>query len=698
MEKRNNTVPEAIEVLSPAGGEEALVAAVRSGADAVYLGATLFSARAGAANFDDEALLRAAAYCHCRGVKVYLTVNTLLRDDELPAALRVIELACRMPADAVLVQDMGLFALIRACAPGLTVHASTQMSLHTPGGVRLARELGARRAVLAREMSLKEIEEVAAATDAELEAFVHGALCMSVSGQCYFSAVLGSRSGNRGMCAQPCRLPFAAPGGTGHDLSLKDLSFIPRVEELRRAGVCSAKIEGRLKRPEYVAAATAACRCSADGRPVPPELLRDLEAVFSRSGFTAGYPDGKRGREMFGIRTKENVEAAGAKVFASLHSLYRAENKRIPVEMELIAQTGAPLLLCVRDADGHEARAEGPVPEAALHRPAEEERCRAQLEKTGDTPYTAARVQCRVEDGLALPASVLNALRREALAALSAQREQREPVAFAMTLPPVRPHVPAPERLRARFADPQQVPENAGALEWIYLPMETPLSAFAELQARGLRVAAELPRAMFGGETAVRRRMQALLAAGVDTFWCGNLGAVALCRELGASFHGGFSLNITNTFSLQEYARLGAQSCELSFELSLRQAAAVGGDAPRGVVVYGRLPMMLVRNCPLANAPGGCRHCKTPGCLTDRKGIRFPVMCTDGGGGRSVEVLNSVPLALYDHAPAQARADFGVLRFTVESREECAEVIERFLQHEKPDFPCTRGLSQRGVE
>jgi len=689
--------PENIEVLSPAGGEEALVAAVRSGADAVYLGATLFSARAGAANFDDDALIRAAQYCHERGVKVYLTVNTLLRDDELPAAMRVIELACKMPADAVLVQDMGLFSLIRACAPGLVVHASTQMSLHTPGGVNLAHELGVERAVLSREMSLKEMEEVSSATDVELEAFVHGALCMSVSGQCYFSAVLGSRSGNRGMCAQPCRLPFAAPGGTGHDLSLKDLSFIPRVEELRKAGICSAKIEGRLKRPEYVAAATAACRKAADGEPIPEELLQDLEAVFSRSGFTTGYPDGKRGRDMFGIRTKEDVAAAQSKVFASLHNLYRGENKRIPVNMELTVAAGKPLALTVQDKDGHAAAVTGPVPETALNRPADEERCRAQLEKTGDTPYFAADVRCAVEDGLAVPASVLNALRRDALAALSEQRASKPAVDFALNIPKTKPHFPHYEKLRGRFANAEQIPENADKLEWIYLPMETPAETFIELKNRGMNVAAELPRAMFGGEKAVRRRMQTLLAAGIDTFWCGNLGSVALCRELGAKFHGGFSLNITNTFSLEEYARLGAESCELSFELSLRQAAAVGGDVPRGVVVYGRLPMMLVRNCPLANA-GGCRNCKTPQCITDRMGIDFPVMCTDGGAGRSVEILNSVPLALFERAPEAARADFGVLRFTTEEKAVCGDVIECFLRHEKPSFPCTRGLSRRGVE
>ncbi len=690
-------IPERIEVLSPAGGEEALIAAVRSGADAVYLGATLFSARAGAANFDDEALLRAAAYCHERGVKVYLTVNTLLRDEELDGALRVIELACRMPADAVLVQDLGLYALMKRCAPQLTVHASTQMSLHTPAGAALAQELGMSRVVLSREMSLAEMRAVADACDVELEAFVHGALCMSVSGQCYFSAILGSRSGNRGQCAQPCRLPFAAPGGTGHDLSLKDFSFIPRVDELRRAGICSAKIEGRLKRPEYVAAATQACRRAADGEAIPPELLRDLEAVFSRSGFTAGYPDGKLGRGMFGIRTKEDVAAAQNKVFAALHTIYRGERKSVPVAFSFTAKAGQPLALTVRDAQGHEASVQGAVPEAAINRPADEARCRAQLEKTGDTPYYADQIDCTIGEGLAVPASAINALRRDALAALSALRASQPEIPFVLDKPAVPPHVPEKRRLRARFANAGQIPENAHELEWLYLPLENDVETFVSLKQKGLPVAVELPRSMFGAQGAVRRKMQALLNAGIDTFWCGNLGAVALCRELGAVCHGGFSLNVTNTFALEEYARLGAASCELSFELSLRQSAQVGGNVPRGILVYGRQPMMLVRNCPLANAPGGCRNCREPGSITDRKGISFPVMCTKTGAGRSVEILNSVPLALWDHAEEAARADFGVLRFTVENSVECGEILQSFQQYEKPVFPCTRGLSQRGV-
>ena len=340
-----------IEVLAPAGNPAALKAAVFAGADAVYMGGSLFSARASAVNFSREEMREAVLFARERNVRVYVTVNTLLKDDELPEALDFCKFLCSVPVDGILIQDMGLFNILREACPGMPLHASTQMSLHTPGGAALLKELGASRVVLAREMSLKEIEEVSKKTDVELEAFVHGALCMSLSGQCYFSAMLGGRSGNRGRCAQTCRLPFAAPGGTGHDLSLKDMSFIDHIETLHNAGVCSAKIEGRMKRPEYVAAAVAACRKAADGEPVPENLLEHLNAVFSRSGFTDGYLSAHRGRIMFGTRTKEDVESANSAVFAQLHTLYKKEAQRVPVTFTLSAFAGENPRVTVSDGE-----------------------------------------------------------------------------------------------------------------------------------------------------------------------------------------------------------------------------------------------------------------------------------------------------------------------------------------------------------
>ncbi len=688
-----------LEVLAPAGSPESLTAAVRAGADAVYLGGRSFSARASAKNFSDEELEEAVRYCHARGVSVHLTVNTVFLEDELPAVLEFIRFACTLPVDAVLVQDTGLFYMLKKCAPDLPIHASTQMSIHTPLGVSALEQAGASRVVLSRELSLREIKEIRTASTVELESFVHGALCMSVSGQCYFSAMLGSRSGNRGLCAQPCRLPFSVPGGTGHDLSLKDYSMITRVNELRNAGICSAKIEGRMKRPEYVAAATHACRLAADGEPVPEELLQNLNAVFSRSGFTTGYPDGKLGREMFGMRSKEDVTGATSAVFSTLHTLYQNEAQRVPVHFMLRIQKGKPVLLRAQDSEGHCAEESGEIPQPAVNRAIDATRCEEQLKKTGGTPYFVSSVQCEIGEGLSVPVSLLNKLRRAVLDRLSEQRSEQPPFSFtAYPVPQSNTHHAGELKFRARFAN-TDLPDNARYLDLIYLPYNMDINILAKLKSDGFPVALEIPRGMFGMEAAVRHRLEAAKDAGIADVWAGNLGAAALGRELGMTVHGGFSLNITNTAALAWYEEFGLADAELSFELTLAQAAAIGGELPRGLMLYGRQPLMLTRNCPAANA-GGCKNChgRASGhnapMLTDRKGIQFPVQCY----GACSEVLNSVPLSMSDRLREVRNQDFALLRFSIESKEEAAAVIERYRGGTPAAGEFTRGLYYRGIE
>ncbi|ARP49464.1 MULTISPECIES: U32 family peptidase [Caproicibacterium] len=680
------------EVLAPAGSPEALTAAVRAGADAVYLGASSFSARAGAHNFSKEELKQAVAYCHGRGVRVHLAVNILLHEAELPAALELVQYACSLPVDAVLVQDPGLLYLLRRCCPDLPLHASTQMSIHTPAGVRACQTAGFSRVVLSRELSLTEIKQIhRACPNVELESFVHGALCMSVSGQCWFSAVLGRRSGNRGQCAQPCRLPFAAPGGTGHDLSLKDLSMIPRLQELRDAGIDSFKIEGRMKRPEYVAAATHAGRLAADGQPLPPQLLRDLHHVFSRSGFTTGYPDGKRGRTMFGTRSKEDSSDT-SEACAHLRGLYRREFSHIPVSFVLTIQEGKPVQLQVRDEAGHTAAAESPVlPQPARTRPLTNAFCTEHLQKTGSTPFLAANVQCRIGDSLSVPVSVLNHLRRDVLEQLLEQRSQHSPIPFTAVPLSTEPHRAAAFTLRARFPD-GQVPDEAAVCESILVPYSLPLSALKELRRRGFSVWLELPRGMFGTEESVRRSLQETAEEGFRDVWTGTLNSVGLARELGLTPHGGFSLNVTNSAALRWYTEFGLTDTELSFELTLQQAAALGGSLPRGLLVYGRLPLMLTRNCPIANG-GGCRHCRTAQSLTDRMGMQFPVQCF---GGCS-DVLNSVPLSLLGRLSTLSNMDFGVLRFTTETLPGRAKILRMAAADQSIGGSITRGLYDRGI-
>lgn len=686
-----------MEILAPAGSSEALAAAVRAGADAVYLGGNRFSARASAENFGREQLTEAVHYCHARGVKVHLAVNTVMLENELEEAVEFVCFACTLPVDAVLIQDMGLFRILKQRAPSLRLHASTQTSVHTAAGARLLYKNGFSRVVLARELSLKEISEIHASCPIELEAFVHGALCMSVSGQCYFSSVLGARSGNRGRCAQPCRLPFSAPGGTGHDLSLKDMSMVTRIGELGSAGVISAKIEGRLKRPEYVAAAVTASRLSRDGKAVPENLLKDLQAVFSRSGFTAGYPDHRLGRGMFGVRSKEDVSGATGSVLSELKGLYARELPKTPVDFTIKIKYNKPVVLKASDHDGNSAVASASVPQKAVSRPANRELCEKQLSKTGGTPFFAGNIECDIDEGLSVPVSEINALRREVLSNLEHMREKKIPIQFSDGFDyNEKPHKAGKFKFRARF-NFTDLPESAKKCEYVFLPYDTPVAALEKLNTNGFHVALELPRGMFGMENKVRCGIKAAKAAGITDVWAGTLDGAAIGLEEGFRVHGGFSLNITNTQALEWYSELGLADSELSFELSLPQAGHIGGDLPRGLLLYGRLPLMLCRCCPAANSKAGCLHCKKPPMLTDRKGVKFPIQCY----GACSEILNSVPLYTADIIKEIKNQDFGTLRFTTESKAEAESVLARYFSTEdgdnveKPKTGFTRGLYHR---
>lgn len=678
-----------VEILSPAGSDESLTAAVRAGADAVYLGAGRFNARRNAANFDDGALAGAVAYCHVRGVKVYLALNTLVSDSERAAALDTARLAAGIGVDGLILQDLGLARLIRKAAPSMPLHASTQMSVHTPAALSELSAMGFRRVVAAREMYEKELEEFcrsAAKLGMEAEVFVHGALCMCVSGQCYLSAMLGGRSGNRGLCAQPCRLPFSVNGGTGHDLSLKDLSLISRTPQLEQMGVVSLKIEGRMKRPEYVAAATAACRLAVDGQPVPESLRDALRSVFSRSGFTDGYFTGRTGREMFGFRTDEDVKSS-AGVLSSLHGLYRSERRHIPVRGVFEAAAGRPASLTLDDGI-RAVRAEGPVPEPARSHPLSAEQAEAHLKKLGGTCYRMERLDCQIEDGLSLPVSALGALRRSAAERLSEQRGRPAPVPFADA--PLIPGASGGGRpaLIARFLSPSQIPEDLSGVSAIALPLETRFETLAH--PAEMTVYADVPRGLFGLDGWTEQRLAAAKSAGCAAALCGNLSAVSLAKATGLPVIFDFGMNLFNSDSLAAAAGLGGVAGVLSPELTISAARATAGVIPRGVLGYGKLPLMLTRNCPAKNG----RDCGGRSALTDRKGVAFPVACRAGCS----ELYNSRPIWLADRLGECAGLDFLLLYFTDENRAECERILRAYRAGGAPPEKFTRGLYYRGVE
>lgn len=704
-----------IEILAPAGSYEQLVAAVRSGADAVYLGAGVLNARRNAENFSDpDDLRRAVEYCHASGVDVHLTLNILMRDDEWSQADSLIETACDLGVDAVIVQDVGLARYIRTLAPALTMHASTQMSLHTPDGAEAAALMGFKRAVLSRELSGEEIAEIVEKSPIETEVFIHGALCMSVSGQCLFSAVLGGRSGNRGLCAQPCRLPFRAAGDKGGFdgcMSLKDMSHIEYIPLLSEMGVNSIKIEGRMKRPEYVAAAVTACRLMRDEGSVSPDLMQRLTAVFSRSGFTDGYFTGNRGRVMFGKRTKEDVVSASSALLNSLHPLYKNEYSRVPLDMRLTAlDINSCACLEVSDREGHSAKIEGECPQSALKSGFSEEYGRRVLGKTGGTPYYLDKLTADVGEGLTMTSAQLSSMKRSGLDNIDRLRRKSQPIQFGASGEKCEP---SPRRefgldlpaLRVIFRSVEQIPDSICGVDMAYIPLETDpeIMAYAagKLLARGVVPAVEAPRGIFGNQDSAARMAEKVKSIGINDIMIHNVGLVPIMNNIGMRIHGGFGLNVFNSRALDEFAQMGLADNELSLELTLRQISALHSGQPRGMIVRGRIPMMLTRNCPAALSAAGCTGAAKHGgvCgIVDRTGRELPVLCRVGCS----EIFNPVMMSVTENVAGRSRnelsLDWVTLSFTDEDSEVCGKVISEFVSGNHGREPnITSGMYFKGV-
>ena len=687
-----------IEILAPVGNEEMLRAAVFSGADAVYLGFSGFNARTSANNFDADTLKDAVRFCHARGVAVHVALNTTVYGGELPALEAAIRAVAASGADAVICQDLAVATLIGRIAPQLPRHGSTQMSVHSLQGALELKELGFTRVVLARELSLPEVEHITKHCGIETECFVHGALCMCVSGQCYMSAFLGGRSGNRGSCAGPCRLPFEANAlpegkpGRLHHLSLKDNSVIDKLDQLQALGVASAKIEGRLRTPEYVAAAVSACLAGREGRAYDRDLLKN---AFSRSGFTSGYLDGKIDGTMFGVRSEADAEQT-KKTLPMLRELYRRERSRVPVKMKLEIEEGGEKLT-VMDADGNKAFAYGDAePQPARTDPTES--LHRSLAKTGGTPFAASAEDITVEmDGgpWFVPGSAVNELRREALDALLKKREVLRPWPTTDENVPALPLRTLPSRrtLRARFENWEQVPERAlDGIEYLILPIAQADRVPREWRAKTLL---ELPRVMFGRlEEDTARRIAATQDAGFAGYEVSNIAHLRLCRGLPMS--GSFGLNITNQLAAQFYADNGLGSMLILPEVKDGDISTIapthdGSPVPTGVLVYGHMPLMVTRACPLQNIHD-CAHCDKTGVLTDRKAKKFPVRC--GLGVRTI--YNPVPIYMGDK-PGALTVDYGVAYFTLESREEAAQILDMIRIHAPFEGDFTRGLYFKGT-
>ena len=694
-----------MELLAPAGSMEALRAAVCNGADAVYLGADTFNARINARNFSAADLQEAVVYCHVRGVKVHLTLNTLVLDREMPRAAELIRLAASCGVDAFIVQDLGVVSLCRQLAPDVPIHASTQMSIHSLEGVMEAAALGCSRVVLARELPAEEIAHICKKSPVEIEVFVHGALCMCYSGQCYLSSVIGRRSGNRGQCAQPCRLPYGYGRfeSTRYPLSLKDNCLAGELDELRRMGVASIKIEGRMKRPEYVAIVTRAYRTVLNGGKLMPSDLQELETAFSRQGFTDGYFRGQTGSDMFG-RRQEGEDTAD--LFASARATYeQGEPQRIGVRFYAMIRRGEPAQLAVEDPDGNLCRTRGPVPEQAVYRSLTPQDLEQQLKKTGGTPYLCTAVRSSLDPDLMLPASAINAMRRDVIAELTAKRGRAAPARLnAYDEPPRYDGIAGEPQLTIAVRTAGQITSRMLSMKptVLYVPLSE-LAEHPDLPQRvgvETQLAAILPRVIWSGELApVARQLRTVYEMGVRQVLAGNLGQLHIARAAGFAVRGDFGLNIVNSRAIRYLREQGLDSQLLSFELTLPQIRDISKAVPAELLIYGRLPLMLMENCVMKNRTGICA-CQTGTVrLVDRVGEEFPIV-KDPGTCRNV-LLNGKKLYLLDKKDALRGMGLWALRlqFTTENPGEIDKVLMDYQGRAVFDAGSyTRGLYSRGVE
>ena len=692
-----------LELLAPAGSMEALKAAVQNGADAVYLGCGTLNARQSAKNFTPQTLAEAVKYCHVRGVKVHLTLNTLVSDREMPEVVELIRHAATVGVDAFIVQDLSVVQLCRQIAPKIDVHGSTQMTVHSLSGVMLCAAMGMSRVVLSRELNRDEIRYICEHSPVEIEVFGHGALCMSYSGQCYMSSVIGGQSGNRGRCAQPCRQSYGyGRWENKYPLSLKDNCLVRYVRELEGMGVASLKLEGRMKRAEYVATVTSVYRRAIDEGIVTRDMKKDLMTAFNREGFTDGYYTGNVDRDMFGIRREEKEDKQWLQ--GARQTYEGVENPLVDITFRaVVARSGSSLT--ITDEDGISCTVAGSIPEAAINHPLEPAALAQRLSKTGGTPYRCTEVRTQVEPGLMLSAAAINAMRRDALNQLTALRaRQDQPELGKMRRIPDVPGPKGMPGLSVQVTSKDQLTQRLLKLETVmlYVPIHI-LAADAELcqtLAKRGAVAAVLPRIAHDKE--IRKLTEDMIRIreqGIKDVLVGNLGLLLPAREAGMRLRGDYGLNIYNSGSLNVLKKLDFASATLSFEMTMPQIRDASKLIPCEILIYGRLPLMVTEHCLIKNRNGECNCHLGSMKLTDKTGAEFPVI-KDGNSCRSM-LLNGKKLSWLDRQEDLTRIGVWATRvyFTTENNQEVDRVLSDYV-HPNPFDPgaCTRGLYLRGLD
>ena len=665
------------ELLAPAGDMECLLAAVAAGADAIYVGAKSFSARAYAKNFDIDELARAVVYCHLHGVKLYVTINTLLYDREIESAVSLARELYAIGVDALIVADLGLVRCLRRAVPELELHASTQMSVHNSLGADEAHALGCTRVVLARELSGDDIKSVTEECRPEVEIFLHGALCVCHSGQCLFSSLVGGRSGNRGECAQPCRLPY---NGGKYPISLSDLSLSRHIPKLIEAGVASLKIEGRMKSPSYVYTVTSIYRRLLDERRGSTPLEeRELARAFSRGEFTDAYFRGHPEDRMTGVRTNDEKAESKAAEIAEFKPIRLKMSAKVSIKRE------KPSELTLKLEDGREARATADVPNEAINAPLTAEAVAARVAKMGNTFFELSPLDVAVDldPGLNLSPAALNALRRSAVSILEGERREVSDVELPERLSGA-PRSTGKKHRTAIFYSREAymaLGDSVRAVDIDFLPLWRITDSASVRMPSGVAMP---PVVMESELSEVRRMLSAARDGGVRYALVGNLGHIALAREFGLIPIGDFRFNIMNGYARDAIVALGVDDPMLSPELTAREAASVGGRE----IVYGRIPLMLTERCFMRDL-FGCRRCGEDG-LRDRRGVEFPAV-------REFEhrnlVFNSAVTYVADKPAELSLFDREHYIFTDESAGE----IKRTLQAYKTGAPAPKEMQLRRI-
>ncbi|MBR5139718.1 MAG: U32 family peptidase [Clostridia bacterium] len=669
--KRKTNLPE---LLAPAGSFEALKAAVSAGADAVYIGGKSYGARAYAKNFDIEEIKKAVELCHAHGVKLYVTVNTLIYDREMAELSDYVLALYTAGVDAIISADLGVVSEIRRRVPGMPVHASTQMCVHNTEGADVAASLGCERVVLARELSAENINRVTSECKVETEVFLHGALCVCHSGQCLMSSMVGGRSGNRGECAQPCRLPY----GKGYPLSLKDLSLASHIKELIESGVASLKIEGRMKSPEYVYTVTSIYRRLLDeARDASSKEGEELKRAFSRGGFTDGYFVGRTERDMLGVRSAEDKEESKAT------SVEIPELKKPSVKAEcVINESGSSLTLTLGDRS---VTAKGAVPRGAETSPLTEAGVAERLMKLGSTPISLDKkdIELAIGEGLNLSPGEINALRRDAVSLLlTSQREEPTTSTFARINTNKQTKVVKSAYFHNANTLREVVKASANALD-IFDKIFLPISEYKECDARSGYGAALPPVILDTEREWVMDRLCEIKKFGARELLISSISHRELCRDIGFSLMGDFRLNVTNSPSRAEWQRMGVENIILSPELTLPMARDIGGS----VIVYGRIPLMLTERCFIKDN-FGCDKCGSAA-LTDRTGAKFPILREFGH--RNI-ILNSTPTYMGDKQDELRTASLSSHHFifTTESAVEISNIISAYKKKKPLPFAVRR--------